>query len=58
MDLRHETLWQGGRESRDISELLSDPTLAKRAANFVDRTGVLVAGVTTPLNNMFRGSQE
>lgn len=57
-DLRHETLWQGGREPRDILELLSDPTLAKRAANFVDRTGVLGAGVTTPLNNMFRGSQD
>ncbi len=48
-DLRHETPWQGGRESRDILELLSDPILAKRAANFVDRSGVLGAGVTAPL---------
>lgn len=57
-NLRHETLWQGARESRDISELLSDPILAKRAANFVARTGVLGAGVTTPLKNTFRGSQK
>ena len=57
-DLRHETLWQGRRQTRDISELLNDPSWAKRVANFMARTGILGAGVTTSLNETFRGIQD
>lgn len=40
-DLRHETLWQGGRQIRDISELLNDPSWAKRAADLWHKPEVL-----------------
>lgn len=46
-DLRHETLWHGRRQIRDISELLNDPSWAKLVVNFMERTGILGAGVTT-----------
>lgn len=34
-DLRHEILQQGGRQTRNISELLNDPSWDKRAADFM-----------------------